>query len=94
MPTLISSLLCLNARFVGRMNRHGALKMARNLFSLQDCLSPAAVPMAELRAHLDRARELYGILDCDLEVRTEWGWQCVCECVQGGGALGCISSSQ
>ena len=67
---LIGSLLCLDARYVGRMNRYGTLKMARNLFSLQECLTDAAVPDRVLAAHLDRARQLYGVLTCDLEVRA------------------------
>ena len=65
---LLGSLLCMNARYVGRMNRNGTLKMARNLFSLQECLTEAAVPVRVLEAHLDRARQLYAVLNCDLEV--------------------------
>ena len=67
---LISSLLCLNARHVGKMNRHGALKMARNLFALQNCLSEALAPVAMLEPQLDRARQLYAVLNCDMEVRA------------------------
>jgi len=67
---LISSLLCLNARHVGKMNRHGALKMARNLFALQNCLSESMAPVAMLEPQLDRARQLYAVLNCDMEVRA------------------------
>jgi hypothetical protein len=69
LPSLLGSLLCLDARYVGRMNAQGVLRMARNLFALQECLSDAAVAPAVLLAHLDRARQLYAVVGSDIEVR-------------------------